>query len=183
MHEFPYRPEMNDIPEASSEPATDQPSEHATVEGVPPSLGKPAAFREMAEADTIVVDEAIELDTAVETLAWAACILAKGAPWFKSLGTDESPGLKLFSVSGDCTSCHAGDIVYINDDAGNITFSHDAHLGMFGCEECHPDLFKPERGTNLATMEEMENGQSCGACHDGSTAFSVAGDCEACHEM
>ena len=98
------------------------------------------------------------------------------------------PGLFRESVhapfeAGDCTSCHAGEIVYINDDAGNITFSHDAHLDMFGCEECHPDLFKPERGTNLATMEEMENGQSCGACHDGSTAFSVAGDCEACHEM
>ncbi|MEN8687110.1 MAG: cytochrome c3 family protein [Desulfuromonadales bacterium] len=92
-------------------------------------------------------------------------------------------GKQAFSVSGDCTSCHAGDILYSNDDAGNITFSHDAHLGMFGCEECHPDLFKPERGTVPASMEEMENGQSCGACHDGSTAFSVAGDCEACHEM
>ena len=92
-------------------------------------------------------------------------------------------GKQAFSVSGDCTSCHAGDILYINDDAGNITFSHDVHLGMFGCEECHPDLFKPERGTNPASMEEMENGQSCGACHDGSTAFSVTGDCAACHEM
>ena len=38
----------------------------------------------------------------VETLAWAACILANGPEWFKSLGTPESPGLKLFSVSGDC---------------------------------------------------------------------------------
>jgi c(7)-type cytochrome triheme protein len=112
-------------------------------------------------------------------------------------------GKQAFSVAGDCTSCHAGDIRYINDDAGNIVFSHDLHLGMFGCEECHPDLFKPERGNNPATMEEMENGQSCGACHDGnpatmeemengqscgachdgSTAFSVAGDCAACHEM
>jgi [NiFe] hydrogenase diaphorase moiety large subunit len=38
----------------------------------------------------------------VETLAWAACILAKGASWFKEIGTDKSTGLKLFSVSGDC---------------------------------------------------------------------------------
>jgi len=37
----------------------------------------------------------------VETLAWAACILAKGANWFKKIGTDRSTGLKLFSVSGD----------------------------------------------------------------------------------
>jgi [NiFe] hydrogenase diaphorase moiety large subunit len=38
----------------------------------------------------------------VETLAWAACILAKGAAWFKKVGTDKSTGYKLFSVSGDC---------------------------------------------------------------------------------
>ncbi|MCL4691812.1 MAG: SLBB domain-containing protein [Candidatus Hydrogenedentes bacterium] len=38
----------------------------------------------------------------VETLAWGACILSKGAAWFKGIGTDKSTGLKLFSVSGDC---------------------------------------------------------------------------------
>ncbi len=38
----------------------------------------------------------------VETLAWITCILAKGAEWFRSIGTDASTGLKLFSVSGDC---------------------------------------------------------------------------------
>ena len=38
----------------------------------------------------------------VETLAWAACILARGADWFRSRGTEKSTGLKLFSVSGDC---------------------------------------------------------------------------------
>ncbi|HOZ46334.1 MAG TPA: NADH-ubiquinone oxidoreductase-F iron-sulfur binding region domain-containing protein [Candidatus Hydrogenedentes bacterium] len=39
----------------------------------------------------------------VETLAWVSCILAKGGAWFKAIGTDKSTGLKLFSVSGDCT--------------------------------------------------------------------------------
>jgi [NiFe] hydrogenase diaphorase moiety large subunit len=38
----------------------------------------------------------------VETLAWVPCIMAKGAGWFKSVGTDKSTGFKLFSVSGDC---------------------------------------------------------------------------------
>lgn len=38
----------------------------------------------------------------VETLAWAAMILAKGADWFKKTGTEKSAGLKLFSISGDC---------------------------------------------------------------------------------
>ncbi len=39
----------------------------------------------------------------VETFAWVVCILAKGAKWFNSIGTEKSTGLKLFSVSGDCS--------------------------------------------------------------------------------
>ncbi len=38
----------------------------------------------------------------VETLGWVPCILAKGVDWFKSIGTSNSTGHKLFSVSGDC---------------------------------------------------------------------------------
>ncbi len=38
----------------------------------------------------------------VETLAYVSCIASKGADWFKGFGTEKSPGLKLFSVSGDC---------------------------------------------------------------------------------
>ncbi len=37
----------------------------------------------------------------VETFTWVVAILAKGADWFKSFGTDKSTGLKLFSISGD----------------------------------------------------------------------------------
>jgi [NiFe] hydrogenase diaphorase moiety large subunit len=39
----------------------------------------------------------------VETLANVACILAKGADWFKARGTSTSTGPKLLSISGDCT--------------------------------------------------------------------------------
>jgi [NiFe] hydrogenase diaphorase moiety large subunit len=38
----------------------------------------------------------------VETLAAVAAILAKGAAWFRSIGSERSSGFKLFSVSGDC---------------------------------------------------------------------------------
>lgn len=38
----------------------------------------------------------------VETLAVAACILQKGAAWWKAAGTEKSTGIKIFSVSGDC---------------------------------------------------------------------------------
>jgi hypothetical protein len=38
----------------------------------------------------------------VETYVCAARIMEKGAPWFAGLGTKESTGTKLMSVSGDC---------------------------------------------------------------------------------
>jgi [NiFe] hydrogenase diaphorase moiety large subunit len=38
----------------------------------------------------------------VETLASVSAILAKGAAWFRGIGTEKSAGFKLFSVSGDC---------------------------------------------------------------------------------
>ena len=37
----------------------------------------------------------------VETFAWAAAILARGADWFARSGTDRSTGPKLLSLSGD----------------------------------------------------------------------------------
>lgn len=94
-------------------------------------------------------------------------------------------GTKAFSVKGDCASCHPlGDFAFKVADAGDVKFSHATHTAMLGCRECHPSLFKAERGKNPAiSMEQMEKGASCGACHDGSTAFSVAGDCEKCHAM
>lgn len=91
-------------------------------------------------------------------------------------------GKKAFSVAGDCTACHAGDILFKEEEAGNVTFPHSAHVEQFGCGDCHPELFRAERGANKATMEDMEDGKSCGACHNGSDAFSVAEDCDSCHQ-
>jgi c(7)-type cytochrome triheme protein len=92
-------------------------------------------------------------------------------------------GKNAFSVTGNCVTCHAGDILYKGKDAGDVTFSHSAHIETFGCDECHPELFKAERGSNKTTMEDMEKGKACGACHDGSAAFSVAEACDSCHQM
>ncbi|WP_446009737.1 NADH-ubiquinone oxidoreductase-F iron-sulfur binding region domain-containing protein [Candidatus Electrothrix sp.] len=38
----------------------------------------------------------------VETLASAAQIIDKGADWFSNMGTEESTGTKVLSISGDC---------------------------------------------------------------------------------
>lgn len=37
----------------------------------------------------------------VETLSHIPAIILNGAKWYKSIGTDQSPGTKIFSISGD----------------------------------------------------------------------------------
>lgn len=95
-------------------------------------------------------------------------------------------GDTAFSVRESCTTCHvkAVDLKWANEDAGETSFPHSAHLDMdFGCDDCHPDLFKAKHKGNRMTMDAMSEGEFCGACHDGDTAFSVEEDCESCHEM
>jgi [NiFe] hydrogenase diaphorase moiety large subunit len=48
----------------------------------------------------------------VETLATAARVLAEGAAWFKALGTTQSAGTKLLSVSGDCDRPGIYEVAY-----------------------------------------------------------------------
>ncbi len=107
--------------------------------------------------------------------------MAKG----KSCGTCHN-GKDAFSTAGDCAKCHPGfkpkDIVF-KTDAGDATFSHDFHLGMFKCADCHTKIFPYATGGKQVPMADMETGKSCGACHNGKDAFSVKGDCGKCHKM
>jgi c(7)-type cytochrome triheme protein len=91
-------------------------------------------------------------------------------------------GRRAFSVKGDCISCHADEMVWEGDEIGKTAFKHSVHLDMeYGCDDCHPDLFKMKKGSQKMTMASMEKGETCGACHDGDAAFSVKGDCITCH--
>lgn len=58
-------------------------------------------------------------------------------------------------------------------------FSHRTH-GSFGCYACHPSVF-PQTLVGF-THAEMREGQFCGRCHDGRTAFAIPGaSCARCH--
>ena len=59
----------------------------------------------------------------------------------------------------------------------NAIFSHSAHTGWLGCENCHTSLYPYKR--NPARMKDMRKGASCGACH-GSVAFNLK-QCKRCH--
>lgn len=92
-------------------------------------------------------------------------------------------GKKAFALS-DCSKCHpTKEITFIEKDTGNVNFSHKNHTGIYSCGECHTKIFNTIRSKIKVSMKEMESGKSCGACHDGKTAFSVKEKCDSCHRM
>lgn len=92
-------------------------------------------------------------------------------------------GKKAFALSA-CGKCHpTKELLFTDKDAGNVTFSHKSHTGLYKCDECHTKLFAAARSKKKVSMTEMEQGKSCGACHDGKTAFTVKENCAACHKI
>lgn len=92
-----------------------------------------------------------------------------------------------FSVAddGNCATCHpTRDINFDDNSEGKVLFSHSVHVGDFGysCSKCHPSAFQARSNTPPVTMEEMEAGKSCGTCHNDSEAFTVADNCDTCHQ-
>lgn len=78
-----------------------------------------------------------------------------------------------------------GDVVINNhsDAAGvrPVVFPHWFHRVRFACKVCHTDLgFKFQAGGNDINMVKIIDGQFCGACHNGSLAWSVE-NCDICH--
>jgi c(7)-type cytochrome triheme protein len=92
---------------------------------------------------------------------------------------------KAFAIK-ECSKCHpARELVFEDKDAGNVNFSHKSHTGLYACGDCHKSLYQTTRSKVKVSMQNMEKGKSCGSCHDGKTAFSVATDkdCDKCHKM
>lgn len=90
-----------------------------------------------------------------------------------------------FSVAGSCDRCHKStiEIAMKTRGAGVTWFSHKVHVGMYKCDDCHNSLFVGGPSARRYTMADMEKGSSCGACHDGKTAFTVKENCERCHPV
>ena len=76
-----------------------------------------------------------------------------------------------------------GDLTIKGGKAGNVVFSHDAHVSKVGlnCKDCHSKLYLDTKRHKKVTMKQMQQGKSCGSCHNGKEAFSVKGQCSKCH--
>ena len=80
-----------------------------------------------------------------------------------------------------------GDIKFVRQSAGMddvppAVFPHWVHRMGYTCYACHDSPFKMKAGADVVTMDQIQNGQSCGVCHDGKTAFvSNLTTCNRCH--
>ncbi len=90
------------------------------------------------------------------------------------------------TISASGEAFHGGDILYTRPLKA-VLFSHRAHVEEIGlsCEACHDGIFEmsalsvQEKGD--FTMESLYEGRYCGACHNGSMAFSSDSQCARCH--
>jgi c(7)-type cytochrome triheme protein len=76
-------------------------------------------------------------------------------------------------------------VFLINDQLmADVLFPHREHIDMLSCDNCHPAIFKPQKGANRSSMYDIWNGQSCGVCH-GKVAFQAKGfeNCKKCHSQ
>lgn len=90
-------------------------------------------------------------------------------------------GHKHISINKDaCGNCHGMKNITFSKTAMPARFDHAGHTKRYSCKECHPNVFLMQAGSAKVTMRDINNGHYCGACHNGTKAFS-SGECGRCH--
>ena len=98
-------------------------------------------------------------------------------------------GSMAFTTESHCGSCHGApeELIVWTKPVKAVVFNHDTHTKDMGmdCEDCHNELFIMESGAaekaDDFNMKSLYDGNYCGACHDGSTAFASDTRCTSCH--
>ncbi len=98
-------------------------------------------------------------------------------------------GEMAFGVDENCAACHQlpHDPIVWTVPVKAVVFSHNTHINDVGldCASCHSDVFAMKVGAASAsgnyTMQAIYDGQYCGSCHDGETAFASNTQCNSCH--
>ncbi len=80
-----------------------------------------------------------------------------------------------------------GKIVeYAGGKQGKVIFNESTHSIKKGikCPDCHPSLFQMKKGLYKMTLEDHGKETGCGACHNGTKAFSQSNEaeCVKCHK-
>ena len=95
-------------------------------------------------------------------------------------------GFLAFQGPVICSAAADGGTIVFIKPVRAVIFEHRLHLEKkLGCIDCHPGIFAKKAGQvenrDDFTMAAFEQGKYCGACHDGSRAFSSNTRCTWCH--
>jgi c(7)-type cytochrome triheme protein len=106
-------------------------------------------------------------------------------------------GQTAFSVSdyAQCGRCHNGakdavekpglkvvgpqETIKLGKEGSIAEFRHTSHQA-FACNKCHTGLFPVKKTKTITTMDDINSGKACGACHNGAIAFDAT-NCSSCH--
>ncbi len=88
---------------------------------------------------------------------------------------------------GSVMAVPPGKTVELASPMGKVTFDGKVHADKgLKCADCHvkPKLFEMKAGKDKITMAAINEGKFCGACHNGTKAFSAKApaDCVKCHK-
>lgn len=90
----------------------------------------------------------------------------------------------LLGVGSALATVVGGGDITLKNKGGDVMFSHEGHVEVMAlaCTDCHDKLFSSSKQHKVVTMKLMQQGKSCGACHNGKKTFSVKGACAKCHK-
>ena len=78
-----------------------------------------------------------------------------------------------------------GKTVEFDSPMGKVVFDGKTHASKgLKCNACHTKIFKMKKGADKITMHEINEGEFCGACHNGKKAFKANAPkhCKTCHK-
>jgi len=94
----------------------------------------------------------------------------------------------MLSVGSAMAVPATGKVEFAGGPEGKVTFDGKVHADKgLKCPDCHikPKLFEMKKGADKVTMNNINAGKFCGACHgEGKKAFSAKApeNCVKCHK-
>jgi c(7)-type cytochrome triheme protein len=90
------------------------------------------------------------------------------------------------ALAANVAAAAPGDTVFEREGGAvgipAAVFPHWVHRVQYRCDACHPRLFEMRKGAAAITMQKIDQGEYCGECHNGSTAFKTEFQtCARCH--
>ena len=77
------------------------------------------------------------------------------------------------------------NVEYAGGGQGKVVFPGKPHADAgLKCGDCHTKIFPMKKNEGVYKMADMKAGKACGACHNGTKAFSTAdaANCSKCHK-